>query len=67
MRPEESPFACEGPSGSGVTGGLDPEFLQNPSLRLAQLPPPLAPPKGWIGNTHLWRCAVELANRLGYD
>jgi Sulfotransferase family len=66
MRPEESPFACEGPRGSGVTGGLDPEFLRNPSLRPAQPAPALEPPAGWIDDAHLWRCAVALANELGY-
>lgn len=66
MHPEESPFACEAPRDSGVIGGYDPEFLRSPSLRLAQSPPALAPPAGWINNASLWRCTVDLANRLGY-
>ncbi|HKF00799.1 MAG TPA: sulfotransferase [Candidatus Sulfotelmatobacter sp.] len=66
MRPEESPFACEGPRGSGVTGGLDPEFLRNPGLRPVQPAPSLEPPAGWIDDARLWNCTVAIANELGY-
>lgn len=64
--PEASPFAHEGPRDSGIIGGFDPGFLQNPALRRIESPPPLTQPEGWSGNKPLWGMVTELAERLGY-
>ncbi len=65
--PEDSPFACFGPAGSGVTGGGDPGFLGDPALRAVPCPPALSDaPQGWTAGADAWRSVIELANRLGY-
>jgi len=64
--PEASPFAFPGPPDSGILGGNDPGFLQDPILHAVEAPPPLEQPPGWIGNETLWRSTVDLASRLGY-
>jgi hypothetical protein len=67
MRPEESPFARFGPDGSGVIGGNDPGFLRNPSPRKVALPEMVEQPAGWVENAFLWKSALDLALRLGYE
>jgi hypothetical protein len=64
--PEASPFAHEGPCGSGIIGGFDPGFLRDPVPRPIESPPPLAKPEGWSGNKALWEMVCDLAERLGY-
>jgi hypothetical protein len=64
--PEASPFAHEGPRGSGIIGGFDPGFLLSPKARQVEPPPPLAKPEGWSGHESLWRMVSDLAERLGY-
>ena len=41
---EMSPFACFGPAESGVIGGQDHGFLQDPILRCVEMPRTLTPP-----------------------
>lgn len=67
MRPEESPFARFGPDGSGVIGGNDPAFLRNPAPRKVVIPKTVEQPAGWVENKFLWRAALDLALRLGYE
>lgn len=64
--PEASPFAHEGPRGSGIIGGFDPGFLRDPAPRRIESPPRLSQPEGWSGNKPLWRMVTDLAERLGY-
>jgi len=64
--PETSPFARPGPAGSGVIGGHDPGFLNDPVPRPVDLSPTLEQPPGWHGRARLWRATVALARRLGY-
>ena len=64
--PEASPFACFGPSGSGIVGGHDHGFLRDPIPRRVEVPTTIEPPPGWHGELRLWRRTVELARQLGY-
>ncbi len=64
--PEASPFARPGPAGSGVIGGYDPGFLNDPIPRRVEIPSTVEQPSDWRGEPRLWRTAVELAHRLGY-
>jgi hypothetical protein len=64
--PEASPFARFGPLGSGVVGGHDHGFLNDPSPRRVELPATINPPSGWHGEPRLWQRTVDLARRLGY-
>ena len=65
-RPEASPFARPGPAGSGVIGGYDPAFLEDPVPRRVELWPNVERPPGWHGEARLWRATIALARRLGY-
>lgn len=65
-RPEASPFAHFGPSGSGVIGGHDHGFLKNPIPRRVDVPTTIEPPPGWYGELRLWRQVVTLARQFGY-
>jgi hypothetical protein len=65
--PETSPFARPGPTGSGVVGGQDPGFLRDPIPHRVAIPPIVEQPSDWLGEPRLWRTAVELARRPGYD
>jgi len=64
--PEASPFACPAPPDSGLAGGNDPAFLQDPIPHRVAVPCELRPPAGWKGNAALWDRAIDLANQLGY-
>ena len=64
--PEASPFARPGPDGSGVSGGNDPAFLQDPVPRRVHLPATLDAPPGWSELPSVWRSVVDLATQLGY-
>jgi hypothetical protein len=66
QHPEASPFARPGPAASGVTGGNDPGFLQDPIPHRVELPCSLEPPPGWIADPSIWKMVADLANRLGY-
>ncbi len=65
-RPEASPFAHFGPSGSGVIGGHDHGFLKDPVPRRVDVPETIEPPPGWYGEPRLWRQVVTLARQFGY-
>jgi Sulfotransferase family len=65
--PEQSPFACPGPSGTGVEGGSDPGFLASPAPRPAVLPETLDQPAGWMLDPALWSMAAEMAAQFGYN
>jgi hypothetical protein len=64
--PEASPFARPGPSGSGIVGGNDVQFLANPIPHKVDAPALLDMPNGWRGNRFLWDAVVDLAQYLGY-
>jgi hypothetical protein len=64
--PEASPFARFAPEASGVPGGHDPGFLQNPVPRAVVVPDSVEQPAGWQDDTGLWQRAISLAYRLGY-
>jgi Sulfotransferase family len=64
--PEASPFACFGPPGSGVIGGHDHGFLNDPIPRRVEIPATIELPAGWHGEPRLWRRTVKLAHQLGY-
>jgi hypothetical protein len=66
-RPELSPFARFGLSGSGVIGGHDHGFLSNPIPREVVVPTTIEQPAGWYGEQRLWREVVTLARQFGYD
>jgi len=64
--PEASPFACFGPSGSGILGGHDHGFLRDPIPRRVEFPRTLEQPSGWHGGRRLWQRTAALARQLGY-
>ena len=64
--PEASPFAGLHTADSGIVGGNDPSFLNDPTPRSAEIPSTLEAPPGWAAEPNVWRMVVELANRLGY-
>jgi sulfotransferase family protein len=66
MHPEASPFASFGVEGSGIIGGHDPSFLRDPIPHAVEVLRTLELPRGWVGNSSLWRMTVDIANRLGY-
>jgi hypothetical protein len=66
QHPEASPFAHPGLAASGVAGGNDPGFLQDPIPHRVEIPSNLEPPPGWIADPSIWKMVVDLANRLGY-
>jgi hypothetical protein len=66
QHPERSPFARPGPPSSGVLGGSDPGFLQNPVPHRVEPPCGLEPPHGWVAEPCVWKMVTDLANRLGY-
>jgi Sulfotransferase family len=65
--PEASPFAHFGPSDSGVIGGHDHGFLRDPIPRRVDVPATIEQPPDWHGAPVLWRRALNLARKLGYD
>jgi hypothetical protein len=66
MHPEASPFAKPGPAGSGIVGGNDPGFLQDPRPRPAEVLDSIDQPPGWVADPSLWQMVVEVSGRLGY-
>ena len=66
LHPEASPFARPGLAASGVAGGNDPGFLQDPIPHRVEIPSNLEPPPGWIADPSIWKMVAYLANRLGY-
>ena len=67
LHPERSPFATPGPASTGIVGGLDPGFLNDPVPRSVNAPPKMAMPQEWADNSSLWLMTVDMANRLGYQ
>jgi hypothetical protein len=66
QHPEASPFACFNRADSGISGGNDPGFLQDPIPRRAEIPFTLEPPEGWVAEPRVWDMVIDLANCLGY-
>jgi Sulfotransferase family len=64
--PGASPFARFGPQASGVAGGNDPDFLNDPVPHPVELPRTVDPPSGWSGEEELWSVVRRLGAELGY-
>jgi hypothetical protein len=64
LHPERSPFARLGPS--NAMGGNDPGFLEQPTVRRADLPATLELPPEWIVDPWLHVSVVEFAASIGY-
>ena len=64
--PEASPFACLGPQMSGVLGGNDSDFLNNPTPHHVELPTTVDPPPGWSGGAEVWTIVRRLGAEFGY-
>jgi hypothetical protein len=64
--PGASPFACFGPQTSGVVGGNDLDFLNDPTPHQVELPGTVDPPPGWSGAAELWDVVRRLGAELGY-
>jgi hypothetical protein len=63
---EASPFARPGPAGTGIIGGNDPAFLNNPIPHPIQIPNTVDLPSGWSEEHSVWEMVVDLARKLGY-
>jgi hypothetical protein len=61
-----SPFARSAQESSGVAGGNDPGFLNDPTPREVELPDAVEAPANWSAEPRVWKMVVELAGRLGY-
>lgn len=65
-RPEDSPYACVG--ASNARGGHNAGFLQNPKLRVGNLPElSLEGELEWLPGNHFSDNLVKIARRLGYQ
>ena len=63
---EASPFARPGPASTGIIGGNDPAFLNNPIPHPVQIPNTVDLPSGWSEEPSAWEMVVDLARELGY-
>ena len=65
-RPEDSPYACVG--ASNARGGNNAGFLQNPRLRVGNLPDfSLEGELEWLPGAGFSKKLVMIARRLGYQ